>query len=215
MVAQKTGESVVVGSLSPTLSENQFMSQFYGSAKCIFLLDQLSRVGILSAPNDPAQLNGTYFVCLGTYNASAQFGSGESASWPNLPNSFGQAAFPEFFTSPATGNGINGTEGTLDYFANTNPSVLGSACVNFLNASTQYGYDTPSAYISSLDCVSLGTDNGKPLFLSVNYANCANTYNSCASSPWVFLHGSPGAITLQTCNYASGAESLICSITVG
>jgi hypothetical protein len=225
MIALNTGESVVVGTLSPSLQSNQFMTQFYGSPACVSLIDQLSRHGLLSAPGDPTTLEDRYFVCVGSYNDFNKTTSKNApAVWGNyLPGEPDNSSFPSWFpaasklNAPYSGNssGINGSHGTLSYYVDVNPeTALGSACVSFFNATTQYGWSTPSAYITGLNCVAENENNGAPIFMSVKNQECqSNAQVGCATNPWVFLHGSPGQITLQTCSYTSG-NSLICSFSI-
>ena len=94
--ALTSGESVVVGSLAPSLSGDQFMAQFYGGASCISLLDQLSRTGALTAPSDPSTLSGKYFVCMGSYKTSDLVLPG----WDYLPAASFNASFPDWYPLP-------------------------------------------------------------------------------------------------------------------
>lgn len=214
--ALTSGESVVVGSIAPSLESTQFLGQFYGSTSCISLLDQLSRTGKLSAPNNPATLSNRYFICIGSYNSKDV----TSSSWSYLPAASYNASFPSWFVasqelnskSSINSSGINGSQGTLSFFVNVPPDqALGSSCSSFLNASTTYGYSEPSAYISALDCVPIPQKGNTSVFISVKYPGCAN---GCASNPVAFLHGSPGAISLQSCTYSNG-NSLICQFDIG
>lgn len=227
MVALTTGESVVTGTLSPSLTDHEFMGQFYGSSACISLLDELSRTGVLSSPNDPSSLNNRYFVCIGAYK---DFDTANSpnppAVWGDyLPSSSGQPAFPQwsgFNSGPNsiidTGGfaGINGSHGTLSYAVDsTNVSAsLASACIALFNATSSEGWGSPSAYITALDCAPLNENNGKPIYLSVQDSTCQGTVKGCDFNPWLFLHGSPGTIGLQTCSYVSGSPDLVCQFNI-
>lgn len=215
-VALTSGESVVVGSLAPSLSGDQFMAQFYGSSSCISLLDQLSRTGELTAPSDPTTLSGSYFICIGSYTTSNLVDSG----WSDLPSSSNSASFPDWFGaatylnsgSSSNTSGINGSQGTLSFFVNLPPSLsLGSSCTSFLNATTSFGRNEPSGYISALDCAQIPEKNGIPIFLSVKDTNCGS---NCNDNPMAFLHGSPGVISLQECSY-SGGNALVCQFDIG
>lgn len=225
MAAINTGESVIVGSLSPSLDGNngQFMAQFYGNSGCITLLDQLSRNGLVSAPNDPSTLSGKYFVCTGSLNSK---GITSDNSWSFLPGNGageGAASFPGWFlaaqflnaANSQNSSGINGSHGTLSYYEGVDPQVaLGQACISFFNATTAYGRNTPSSYITSLDCVAEGESSGVPVFMSVKNSQCqSNSQLGCTNNPWAFLFGAPGQFALQTCSYTSG-DALICSFTI-
>ncbi len=213
--ALTSGESVVVGSLAPSLNSNQFMAQFYGSTSCISMLDQLSRTGALTAPSNPATLSNGYFICMGSYKTNDLVSPG----WSYLPAASFNSSFPNWFSAAAylnarssiNSSGINGSHGTLSFFENVLPSqALASSCKSFLNATTTIGKSEPSAYISALDCVPIPTKSGTPIFLSVNTGSCTN---GCINNPVAFLHGSPGSISLQSCTY-TGGSSLICQFDI-
>ncbi len=215
--ALTTGESVVVGSLAPSLTGSQFMAQFYGGTSCISLLDQLSRTGVLTTPADPATLSDSYFVCFGSYKTNDLIYS----TWNDLPTSSFNASFPDWFPaanylnsrSSLNSSGINGSQGTLSFFFNLNtlPSyALASSCESFLNATTTIGKSEPSAYISSINCVPIPTEGNTSIFISVKSGSCTN---GCTSNPLAFLHGSPGAISLQSCTY-TGGDSLLCQFDI-
>ncbi len=208
--ALNTGESVIVGGLSPVLQSDQFMAQFYGSASCISFLNQLSRVGVLTTPSDPSTLDGTYFICFGTYNSNGIGSSTMSSSysdWSSLPTQQNNATFPNWldiskyitgFTA-SDAAGISGSEGALSYFVNTNPiAALSSSCTAFFNATTPVGTDTPAQYVTNLECVTLGAKNGGQIYLAAGAASVP------ALAPVAFLHGNPATINLQTCTYAGG-----------
>ncbi len=238
MVALTTGESVVVGATAPSLDGNsgQFMAQFYGSQSCISSLNQLSRTGILSAPNDPATLQNKYFVCIGAVNTknilsdtvnAYQSSSGVVKlpynSWLAYPFYNDAGAFPLWFPAAyylnainsANTSGINGSHGTLSYFVNQDPqTALGDSCAAFFNATTQYGFGSPGAYVTTLNCAVEGESNGIPVFMSVQTQQCkTSSQYGCSANPWAFLFGDPGQIGVQTCSYISGA-ALICSFSI-
>ncbi len=212
LAALTTGESVIVGGLSPVLQSNQFLAQFYGSTSCIDFLDQLARVGVLLTPTDPSSLNGTYFICIGSYNSQG-ISSNSYSGWLSLPSQADNASFPNWF--PAAGDlnsadstntsGTTGSEGTLSYFRNTfSPeATLSGSCNSFFNATTTVGADAPAQYITALNCVTLGEKNNEPIYMSA-YANY---------QPIAFLHGNPGTLDLQTCTYAGG-NVLICQFDI-
>ena len=212
------GTSNVEGSLSPSLTRGEFMSQFYGSPSCISLLDELSRNAALQQPNDPATLSGNYFICFGSYSNPAP-----GDFWNFLPVYPSNASFPSWFpASPylnsrnnLNSSGINGSKGTLSFFRGIEnvSGALGQSCVSFLNATIpKYGWGIPSAYIHSMKCVIMSSATGSPsTFMSVTPAQC--TGSSTGYCPVVFLHGSPSHITLQTCTYSNGGP-LNCQFTI-
>ncbi|MCL4401027.1 MAG: hypothetical protein M1348_03280 [Candidatus Parvarchaeota archaeon] len=224
MVALSTGESVITGTLSPSLTDHEFLAQFYGSPACIGLLNELSRTSILSSPNDPSSLNDRYFVCVGDYkDFSASNNPNPPAVWGNyLPQSPGQPALPDWISGSSLSGGwsglagINGSQGTLSYAVDANnvSALLASACVAFFNATSSEGWGSPSAYVNSLNCAPLNENNGQLIYMSVNDQTCASTSQGCDYNPWLFLHGSPGSIALQTCSYVSGSSDLVCRFNI-
>ncbi|MCL5016594.1 MAG: hypothetical protein M1441_00420 [Candidatus Parvarchaeota archaeon] len=219
-LAIKSGSSLVVAPASPSLSNDQFMAQFYGNSTCISYLDQLSRITVLSLPQNPNSLAGEYFLCSGSYNPSA---IKQDSVWNYLPSTPGGASFPYWFTNVAQLNspssdlaaGINGSAGTLSYYENPADiaTTLGQSCDEFFNAVTAYGTATPSAYITSLQCVPIASGNST-YFISVSGPSCAGTTNGCYSNPMAFLYGNPGQISYQSCVYHGGA-SIVCSFSIG
>ena len=213
--ALTAGFSIVTGPTVPSFSDNQFMAQFYGSPQCISLLDQLSRTAILTTPNNPASLNGYYFVCSGSFNIDAI--SPSQATWAPTPEYPDNASFPGWFSSVLNSkdskntSGVNNSVGTMSFFtAINNPSAaLGSSCVSFLDAVTQkYGSGVPSAYITSMECAPLPLKNSIPTYISIKDGSCSADPASC---PLAFLHGNPGSFQLQTCTY-SGGSSIVCDV---
>ncbi len=236
-LALDLGSSVVVGSLAPSFNSNQFMVQFYGTPQCISLLDDLSRDAVLTAPNNPASLEGQYFICSGAYkNFTFQpppryLLSKQQSLWIATPMSqstieLEQDALPNWVILSTTSMDynmweINGSQGTM-YYENYSTSQdlqaveeqLGEDCVKFLNASVvPYGPGNPAAYITGMTCVPLGTKNGYPIFISLNTQSCSSVANGCNYDPIVFFHGSPAKILTQFCSYNKG-PSIVCSITI-
>ncbi len=219
-LAVKTGAALIVAPAAPSLTNTEFLGQFYGSTQCINFLDQLARVTVLSIPQNPQSLSGQYFLCSGTYNPSAIT---QNSVWDYLPSRPDNASFPYWFPDADALNapdsqiasGVNGSTGTISYY--TNPSniaaTLGQSCDSFFNATTSYGTGTPAAYITSLQCAPIASGN-QSYFISVSNSECSAGGGTCASNPMAFLYGNPGEISYQTCSYHGGA-SITCSFSIG
>ena len=234
--ALTTHISVLTGDLLPSFKSDSFMVQFYGSSGCVTLLNELSRNAVLTAPNNPSSLSGKFFICSGTYKPFefSYSGSPQASTWDYVNPSAGNdipswmvsstPALP-FLSSIAQ---VNGSKGAMTFINNslvsssqnylsTMEADLGQACVAFLNAtvSPYNDYGVPSAYITNLDCVPLDTENGQPIFISVNSLFCQVNGLSCNYNPFLTLHGSPGNIIEQRCYYQSGAPSISCVEYIG
>jgi hypothetical protein len=227
-----SGTSVIVGTLSPVFSGNQFMAQFYGGPACMTLIDELARTSILTEPNDPSTLSGKFFVCAGTFsNFSSSPNVNEFWDYLPIPPGNAQSILPSWtldggynLTNLIVGE-VNGSHGSLSFANYTGrPSSLAkvetqlsTACESFLN-STVYSsssgteYNVPSAYISAITCAPLAVQNSQPVFISLRRGNCAANSPECSYNPLLFMHGEPASIQIQTCNYLSGAPSLTCEI---
>lgn len=221
-----SGISILTGG-SVSLDDHQFLVQFYGSPRCLSLLNDLSAHGVLQNPTDPSTLSNTFFVCIGSYNDFSFYTNGGggpySSSWQPV-TSWGQAAAPFWYVQASPMAGINGSQGTVTFDNTTGSSISGSdiinylngSCTNFLNATVDVSgtkeYNDPQAYITSLNCVPI-ENAGLTYFISVETPQCGNNPQMCSGNPLLFIHGSPGTITQQVCRY-SGGPSIICEITV-
>ena len=234
--ALTTHLSVLTGDVLPSFKGNSFMGQFYGSSNCINLLDELSRNAVLTSPNNPASLSGKFFICSGTYKPfEFVYSSSSYASTWDYINPSAENDLPNWMVSSTPSlpfltdiAQVNGSRGAMTFINNSLlgnnqndllaiETDLGQACVAFLNAtvSPYKDYGIPSDYITNLDCVPLDVESGQPIFISVNSLFCQINGLSCNYNPFLFLHGSPGNILEQRCNYGSGDPSISCVEYIG
>ena len=219
-----SGISILTGG-SVSLDNHQFLAQFYGSPRCLSLLNDLSAHGILQNPTNPSSLSGAFFVCTGSYNDFSFYSNNNivSSSWQPV-TTWGRAAPPSWYVQYPPIAGMNGSQGTVTFENTTGSSTgisaivdyLNGSCTNFLNATVDASgtpeYGDPQAYITSLNCVPI-ENAGSTYFISVETPQCGTDPQMCSGNPLLFIHGSPGSITQQVCRYYGG-PSIICEIAM-